>query len=210
MLRSPARAQPRPRQTVHVTSELNRTQARTPRAAAAGISRYGAVDVQYLADGGARAALVVADDITFAGSVEERTVLVGHVAEYQPGRFYERELPALERVLCDTAPVDLLIVDGYVDLDPSGRPGLGAHVVGAGLAPVVVGVAKTRFRAATHAAEVFRGRSARPLYVTASGMALDAAARLVRGMAGDGRIPDALRRVDRLARGAAPGTPPPG
>lgn len=167
-------------------------------------TRYGAVDVQYLDDGGARAALVVAEDAAFTTLTEERTVLVERVAEYRPGRFYERELPALEQVLSDAAPVDLLIVDGYVDLDPAGRPGLGAHVADAGLAPVVLGVAKTRFRAATHAAEVLRGQSTRPLYVTASGMALDAAADLVRAMAGDARLPDALRRVDRLARGATP------
>jgi deoxyribonuclease V len=162
------------------------------------------VDVQYLDDGGARAALVVAGDATFATPVEERTVLVERVAEYHPGRFYERELPALEQVLHGVVPLDLLIVDGYVDLDPDGRPGLGAHVADAGLAPVVVGVAKTRFRAATHAAEVLRGQSARPLYVTASGLGVAAAAELVRGMAGDARLPDALRRVDQLARGAPP------
>lgn len=160
--------------------------------------------MQYLDDGGARAALVVAEDAAFTTVAEERIVLVEHVAEYRPGRFYERELPALEQVLSGAVPVDLLIVDGYVDLDPSGRPGLGAHVADAGLAPVVLGVAKTRFRAATHAAEVLRGQSARPLYVTASGMALDDAADLVRAMAGDARLPDALRRVDRLARGTAP------
>lgn len=169
-----------------------------------GSSRYGAADVQYLDDGRARAALVVAEDASFATLVEEHTVLVDGVAAYRPGHFYERELPALKQVLSGVAPLDLLIVDGYVDLDPAGRPGLGAHVADAGLAPVVLGVAKTRFLAATHAAEVLRGQSVRPLYVTGSGMALDAAADLVREMAGDGRFPAALRRVDRLARGAAP------
>lgn len=137
-------------------------------------------------------------------------MLVEQVVQYRPGRFYERELPALEQVLLDAAPVDLLIVDGYVDLDPAGRPGLGAHVADAGLAPVVLGVAKTRFRAATHAAEVLRGQSAKPLYVTASGMTVDTAANLARAMAGDARLPDALHRVDRLARGAAPAVVPSG
>ncbi|MFI6426143.1 endonuclease V [Promicromonospora sp. NPDC050880] len=169
-----------------------------------GATRLGAVDVQYLDDGGARAALVVSDRPVFAGPLEEHAVLVDQVAEYRPGRFYERELPALEQVLSQAAPLDLLIVDGYVDLDPAGSPGLGAHAAEAGLAPVVVGVAKTRFRTATHAVEVLRGQSARPLYVTASGMALDTAAELVRSMAGEGRLPDALRHVDRLARGASP------
>ncbi|GHH73466.1 endonuclease V [Promicromonospora soli] len=182
--------------TDHVSRHAAPTQGR--------VVRYGAVDVQYLDDGGARAALVVAEDATFSAVIEERTVLVERVAEYRPGKFYERELPPLRQVLSGVAPLDLLIVDGYVDLDPVRSPGLGAHVADAGLAPVVLGVAKTRFRAATHAVEVLRGESARPLYVTASGMALDAAADLVREMTGDARFPDALRRVDRLARGATP------
>jgi deoxyribonuclease V len=93
------------------------------------------------------------------------------------------------------------VVDGYVDLDPDGRPGLGAHVHAAFGGVPVVGVAKTAFGTATHAARVFRGQSTRPLYVTAAGMTIPDAAALVAEMAGRFRVPDALRRVDRLARG---------
>lgn len=61
------------------------------------------------------------------------------------------------------------MVDGYVDLDPGGRPGLGARLhAGLGGGVPVIGVAKTAFRTATHAAQVIRGHSARPLYVTAA------------------------------------------
>src|SRR5713226_9214071 len=63
----------------------------------------------------------------------------------------------------------LLVVDGYVDLDPTGRPGLGAHAHAEFGVPVI-GVAKTAFRTATHAMPVLRGRSARPLFVTARGV----------------------------------------
>lgn len=95
------------------------------------------------------------------------------------------------------------MVDGYVDLDPGGRPGLGARVFAEFGIPVV-GVAKTAFRTATHAAEVFRGQSSRPLYVTAAGMTVAGAAQLVSDMAGQFRVPDALKRADRLARGLEP------
>jgi deoxyribonuclease V len=91
-------------------------------------------------------------------------------------------------------------VDGYVDLDPQGRPGLGAHVHAEFGAPVI-GVAKTAYRTATHAAQIRRGQSARPLYITAAGLTIADAAGLVENMAGPFRIPDALRTVDRLARG---------
>jgi deoxyribonuclease V len=64
----------------------------------------------------------------------------------------------------------------------------------------VVGVAKSRFRTATHAVPVVRGASARPLFVTAAGMPAADAADLVRRMTGRYRLPDALRGADTLAR----------
>ena len=94
----------------------------------------------------------------------------------------------------------LIVVDGYVDLDPDGRPGLGAHVHAEFGVPVI-GVAKTAFSTASHAVRVLRGQSARPLFVTAAGMTAADAADLVAQMAGGFRLPDALKRVDRLARG---------
>ncbi len=168
-----------------------------------GRRRYGAVDVHYPDAGGARAALVIADDDRFGAVVSEHVAWLAAVAPYQPGRFFARELPAVEAVLALAPALDLLIVDGYVDLDPDGRPGLGAHVHN--LVPVpVVGVAKTAFRAATHAIEVRRGSATRPLYVTAVAMPIERAAALVAAMAGPHRIPDALRRVDALARTGCP------
>ena len=162
--------------------------------------RYGAVDVYYPPSGGARAALVVAADPTFATVVDERVAWLAHVAAYEPGSFFRRELPATRAVLGGVRDIGLLVVDGYVDLDPSGRPGLGAHVHDeTGIA--VIGVAKTAFRGATHAAVVRRGVATRPLYVTAAGLSLERAAGLVAAMAGPHRLPEALRRVDHLSRG---------
>ena len=68
----------------------------------------------------------------------------------------------------------------------------------------MIGVAKSAFRTATHAVRVFRGASARPLYVTATGMPRTDAANLVRHMARRYRTPDALRRADTLARTGLP------
>jgi deoxyribonuclease V len=160
--------------------------------------RYAAVDVHYPADGSANAAMVVAADRTFSSIVDEYTAHLPDVPPYQPGAFFLRELPALRAVFARAGAVDLVVVDGYVDLDPDGRPGLGAHLHREVGVPVV-GVAKTAFRSATHAAEVRRGGT-RPLYVTAAGLPLDDAAAMVAAMAGPHRLPDALRRVDKLAR----------
>jgi deoxyribonuclease V len=70
----------------------------------------------------------------------------------------------------------------------------------------VIGVAKTAFHTATHAVPVRRGTSARPLFVTAAGMPRDEAAELVQHMAGQHRLPDAIRRADTLARTGLPAT----
>jgi deoxyribonuclease V len=112
----------------------------------------------------------------------------------------------LRAVLSGVVQLSLLVIDGYVDLDPAGRPGLGARAHEEFGVPVI-GVAKTRFATATHAVPVLRGASGatRPLYVTAAGLPLPEAAGLVREMAGRYRIPDALRRADALARGRATG-----
>jgi deoxyribonuclease V len=64
----------------------------------------------------------------------------------------------------------------------------------------VTGVAKSRFRTATHAVPVVRGTSARPLFASAAGMPAADAADLVRCTAGRYRLPDALRHADALAR----------
>ena len=100
----------------------------------------------------------------------------------------------------------LLVVDGYADLDLGSRPGLGAYAHNEFGVPVI-GVAKTAFRTATHAVPVLRGTSTRPLYVTAAGMPREDAACLVQHMSGRYRLPDGLRRVDRLARTGLPTTP---
>ena len=94
------------------------------------------------------------------------------------------------------------MVDGYADLDPGSRPGLGAHA-NAEFGIPVIGVAKSRFRT-VHAVPVLRGSSARPLFVTAAGMPRADAADPVRRMADRYRLPDALRRADTLARAGLP------
>jgi deoxyribonuclease V len=158
-----------------------------------------AVDVHYPRSGGARAAAVVAADASFARVLAERTAVVPEVAPYRPGEFYRRELPPLRAVVGGIAGLGLLMVDGYADLDPDGRPGLGARAHAEFGVPVI-GVAKTGFRTARHAVPVLRGTSARPVFVTAAGMRRADAAELVRLMAGQFRLPDALRRADQLAR----------
>jgi deoxyribonuclease V len=160
-----------------------------------------AMDVSYNANF-ATAAGVLFRYWTADSAVRELACSVEGVAPYESGRFFRRELPCLVQLL-DQLPIrpELMIIDGYVWLDTKGRAGLGAHLYEyLGRQIPVVGVAKTAFNGALHAISVFRGRSRRPLFITAAGMDDRDAATKVCEMHGCNRIPDMLKRADELCR----------
>lgn len=159
-----------------------------------------AFDVHYTRDGCASAAAVLFSDYGDRDPAAAFTELLPGAAEYIPGEFYRRELPCILSLLQQIkGEPDEILIDGYVML--ANRAGLGMHLFNRlnGRVPVI-GVAKSRFKDA-YAAEVFRGRSERPLYITCAGMKLKTAAEKVREMHGDYRIPTMLRLADILARG---------
>lgn len=158
---------------------------------------------------GATAACVVAERWTDGVPIETHVAQLARVEPYAPGRFFERELPCLVAVLPRvTVPLDAVVIDGYVFLDATGTPGLGAHLhAHLGGRVAVVGVAKTRYGAGDFATSVLRGRSSNPLFVTSVGLDVAEAARRVEGMHGPFRIPTLLTWVDRLAAGDPPGWP---
>jgi deoxyribonuclease V len=151
----------------------------------------------------ARAAGVVINDWADAAPIAEHVVDIDSVRDYQPGQFYLRELPCIEAVLAElTQPLKAIVVDGYVWLDDQNKPGLGARLHDAlGKLVPVVGVAKNPFQHSTHATELYRGGSTRPLWVTAVGMPIDEAAKNIGAMHGPHRFPSILKRVDGLSRG---------
>lgn len=160
-----------------------------------------AVDVHYVGDDGT-AACVLFDDWGSDWPAAEYLARVRAVAPYAPGRFAERELPGLLAVLAVVdRDYDVVIVDGYVQLDARGREGLGAHLHDAlgGRVPVI-GVAKTPFDGADHAVAIRRGDSVRPLYVTAAGLDVHDAAARITAMHGAHRVPTLLTWVDQLAK----------
>src|SRR4051794_26506122 len=85
------------------------------------------VDVDYR-DPVAVAACVVFTHWKSPAAAAEYTELVSPVAPYEPGSFYKRELPCLLQVLARVqTPLELVVVDAYVDVTP-GHPGLGRHL----------------------------------------------------------------------------------
>jgi deoxyribonuclease V len=162
------------------------------------------LDVHY-ADHSARAACVLAAGWESAIPARSWTAELSSVAPYEPGRFFLRELPCLLEVLRGHPVPDQVLIDGYVWLDESRTPGLGAHLHDAlGRTVPVVGIAKTAFKGSRMAVVVHRGASRRPLFVTSAGMDASEAAALVHRMAGAGRLPTLVRLADRLSRSDPP------
>lgn len=123
---------------------------------------------------------------------------------YRSGQFYKRELPCILHLLqqVDLNEVFMILIDGFVVLDDQNKPGLGGRLYNRlnGRIPVI-GVAKSDFNAVQQKKKViFRGESTRPLYITSLGIEPDTAATLVKRMAGQFRIPDLLKQLDRATK----------
>jgi deoxyribonuclease V len=163
--------------------------------------------------------MILAVDVTYSGNTataagvlfrawdsdEAAQTLVAeiqNVADYVPGQFYLRELPCIAKVLEQVdVPLDCIVVDGYVTLGETESPGLGWKLWEfLGRATPVIGVAKSEFRGTPEKARLYRGRSARPLFITAAGMPLEQAKARVAQMSGKHRVPDLIETVDRLSR----------
>lgn len=123
-------------------------------------------------------------------------------SQYYPGRFYERELSCLLTVLKHAdREFETIIIDSYVHLRAEVGKGLGTHLrEKLSYSPVVIGVAKSPLKVADHFMAVTRGRSTRPLFVSAIGCPVEEAARWVVSMHGPYRIPTLLRLADQHAR----------
>ena len=160
-----------------------------------------AVDVHY-SENHATVAGVVFETWTDETPDMELACSVKNIADYQPGQFYKRELPCILKLIEATGlQPECIVVDGLVYLDGSSKAGLGRHLFDAlgGKVPVI-GVAKKLFKGISPQHEIYRGASAKPLYVTAVGVDLIQAKEYVRSMHGKYRQPTLLKWVDRVCR----------
>ena len=163
-----------------------------------------AVDVQYRDNTGFCAGLLF-QQWDAAEAMASFVAATPEVGEYVPGEFYKRELPCILNLLQSIhEPVTCVVIDGFVFLDGSSRPGLGKHLYDAlqGAVPVI-GVAKSSFDGIGADYRVQRGESGRPLFVTAIGCELAYAKEAVAMMHGKHRLPTILKSVDQLCRKAA-------
>lgn len=134
--------------------------------------------------------------------VKEYARIIQWDKAYTPGKFYQRELKPLLKVIQIIAePVHVFIIDGYCYVTDDKEPGLGTYLYEALDQQVaIVGVAKNRFKPVGIAEEVFRGQSKNPLYVTSIGIPQAEAALNITRMAGKFRMPDLLKQADQKAR----------
>ncbi len=163
-----------------------------------------AVDAHYEGEKGVIAGLVFTNWQSCEPEQEIRTQ-VSNVAKYEPGKFYKRELPGILALLKQINPMpEYIVIDGYVYLGQDEKPGLGKHLYEALDGNVViVGVAKSRYEGTSEKAEIIRGNSRRPLYITSVGIGQAQAKEYIKEMCGEGRLPILLKRVDRLSKSKA-------
>lgn len=161
-----------------------------------------ATDVYYPSDGGAIAAGVAFNAFGDTQPCAEFTCSLEEVGDYQSGEFYKRELPCLLQLLTQhQLKPSIIIVDGHVQFTNNPRPALGAHPYQTlGQQTPVIGVAKNPHRDISAKAELLRGDSLRPLYVSAVGIEIENAKQSVLQMHGPHRIPTLLKRADQLCR----------
>lgn len=128
------------------------------------------------------------------------TAYTDNPLEYEPGSFYKRELPCIQSLLekVDRSELDTILMDGYVTLSDDKKPGLGHYVYKHYEERIpVIGVAKTAFHDnRAFVAQVYRGDSTKPLYITAAGMDLPLASAHIRNMHGPYRFPHLLKLLD--------------
>ena len=130
---------------------------------------------------------------------------ISGIRKYESGAFYKRELPCILSVLKQIElnyQQDIIVIDGFVVLDDAGKLGLGGYLFHHLNCRIpVIGVGKTNFASIDKLKEeVFRGKSKKPLYITASGIDLEEASDHIKNMHGNHRVPTILKLVDRYSR----------
>ncbi|NBW37304.1 MAG: endonuclease V [Cytophagia bacterium] len=158
----------------------------------------------YYFDNKAKTVCIAFNDWSGTSTDKVYTEITEGVEAYQPGEFYKRELPCILSLLkkMDTDQVEAIVIDGYVYLDDNGQLGLGGHLYHRLHSKIpIIGVAKTNFKTIDkHKEIIVRGKSVRPLYITAVGIDIILAAKFIQQMAGEHRIPSLLKKLDTLTR----------
>ncbi|MCA2474713.1 endonuclease V [Vibrio alginolyticus] len=169
------------------------------------------LDVHYSDNGSARAAAVILEDLN---DIEPKEVLyseVDSVADYEPGSFYERELPVLFKLFREhNIHPDTIVIDGLVHL-PDRSDALGMHLYNnlKSIYPTekykhlkILGIAKNGFHGFDSYYKAYR-HSIKPLIVTTTDfdIGISEAVSLVKSLPGKYRLPEIVKLADHACRG---------
>lgn len=163
-----------------------------------------AVDVFYNSDNIAKIVGVLFENWDDPTPKEIVITYLENIAPYEPGSFYKRELPCVLKLLSKiTIEIDYVVIDGYVYLNDDNKKGLGAHLYDSLENKIpIIGVAKTSFHDNNNVVEVFRGKSEKPLYISAIGIDENQAAQYIKEMHGEYRFPSLLKQLDQETKKA--------
>lgn len=133
--------------------------------------------------------------------ISEYIEVIEGIKDYISGEFYKRELPCILKVLEKVKEdIDIIITDSFVWVEKY-KNGLGAYLYESIKFKIpIIGVAKSYLKGSTAYLEVYRGKSTKPLYVSAVGIDLKYSAKLIKNLKGEFRIPDILKKVDKLSK----------
>jgi deoxyribonuclease V len=158
----------------------------------------------YYFDNKAKTVCIAFDNWTSEENHEVFFELTENVEAYESGQFYKRELPCILNLLSKNKidQIELIIIDGYVYLDDKETLGLGGHLFkDLGERIPIIGVAKTNFATIEkNKRQLCRGKSIKPLYITAIGIDVDQATKFIEAMEGQYRIPNLLKKLDTLTK----------
>ncbi len=165
-----------------------------------------AFDTYYYGDNQAKTVCLAFDNWRDEKPTQIFTAVTTAIAEYEPGAFYKRELPCILHLYhqIELAPLEAIIIDGFVVLNDEDKLGLGGHLYEHLNKKIpVIGVAKTNF-AQLHENKraLLRGGSQRPLFITALGIDLDVATAQINSMFGEFRMPNLLKQLDTITKEA--------
>jgi deoxyribonuclease V len=161
-----------------------------------------AVDLSYDGDGALAGAVAFAEWDSFEAT-KTYVSRIQHVEKAAPGEAWRRDLACLLQLLREhSLQPEVIVIDGFVYVDPQETPGLGQYLHHAlGSRVPVIGVSKSPMKDSSAQFEVVRDEEARPLFVTSVGIELGAAKARVRAMHGKKRVPTLLKLVARVAAG---------
>ncbi len=147
--------------------------------------------------------------LSFSNWTENKTYqvdseIIDGIEEYTSGEFYKRELPCILSLL-EKLPfkdIEAIIIDGFVYLDDNNKLGLGGYLYEILKHKIpIIGVAKNNFATIiVNKRQLLRGKSIKPLFITAIGINIEIATELIRNMEGENRIPTLLKTLDTLTK----------